>query len=163
MISTFEIIVVLLFSTTLFICYNIFVAKTTGDLIKLKIKLKNQLVKQATELAKRVTITLKEDLQKLAKEETLINKQTLQELLVEKADDSDYKLFIDKLSWIVKDLYENYQFLRQDPQKDDFMSGYFLGLQIIRNEYPVEYEYLFRLAIDRGLDDIKINQLFLEA
>ena len=97
------------------------------------------------------------------KENVIINEQTLSDLLVEKASDADYQLFIEKLTKIVQDLYSNYQFLRQDPQPDDFMSGYFLGFQIFREEYPVEYEYLFRLAIDRGLDDVKINKLFVEA
>lgn len=164
MISTFELFLILAFSTTVFICYNLFVAQTVKTIFDLRKKAQVVLTERATELTKKLTNILKGDVQKLPeKENVIINEQTLSDLLVEKASDADYKLFIEKLTEIVKDLYSNYQFLRQDPQPDDFMSGYFLGFQVFREEYPVEYEYLFRLAIDRGLDDIKINKLFVEA
>lgn len=164
MISTFELFLILVFSTTVFICYNLFVAQTVKTIFDLRKKAQVVLTERATELTKKITNILKGDVQELPeKENVIINEQTLSDLLVEKASDSDYKLFIEKLTEIVKDLYSNYQFLRQDPQPDDFMSGYFLGFQVFREEYPVEYEYLFRLAIDRGLDDIKINKLFVEA
>lgn len=164
MISTFELFLILAFSTTVFICYNLFVAQTVKTIFDLRKKAQVVLTERATELTKKLTKILKGDVQELPeKENVIINEQTLSDLLVEKASDADYKLFIEKLTEIVKDLYSNYQFLRQDPQPDDFMSGYFLGFQVFREEYPVEYEYLFRLAIDRGLDDIKINKLFVEA
>lgn len=163
MISTFELFLILAFSTTVFICYNLFVAQTVKTIFDLRKTAQVVLTDRATELTRKLTKILKGDVQELPEQNEIINEQTLSDLLVEKATDADYKLFLEKLTWIVKDLYANYQFLRQDPQPDDFMSGYFLGFQIFREEYPVEYEYLFRLAIDRGLDDIKINKLFVEA
>lgn len=163
MISTFELFLILAFSTTVFICYNLFVAQTVKTIFDLRKTAQVVLTDRATELTRKLTKILKGDVQELPEQNEIINEQTLSDLLVEKATDADYKLFLEKLTWIVKDLYANYQFLRQDPQPDDFMSGYFLGFQVFREEYPVEYEYLFRLAIDRGLDDIKINKLFVEA
>ena len=148
MISTFELFLILAFSTTVFICYNLFVAQTVKTIFDLRKTAQVVLTDRATELTRKLTKILKGDVQELPEQNEIINEQTLSDLLVEKATDADYKLFLEKLTWIVKDLYANYQFLRQDPQPDDFMSGYFL---------------VFRLAIDRGLDDIKINKLFVEA
>lgn len=92
----------------------------------------------------------------------LVNEKNLEELLVDTATDADYQTFLDEIVWVVQDLYKNYQFLRQDPTPDDYNSGYYLAFQFIRGEYPEKYEKLFRLAIDRGLDPIKLNNLFVE-
>jgi hypothetical protein len=35
--------------------------------------------------------------------------------------------------------------------------------QVIRAEYPVEYENLFRLAVDKNLNELEINKRFVEA
>lgn len=95
--------------------------------------------------------------------ELIMNNKKLDELTNKVATDEDYDIFVEKMGKLVKDLYENYQFLQQNPPEGDYTSGYFLGFQVIRAEYPVEYENLFRLAVDKNLNEIEINKRFVEA
>lgn len=90
------------------------------------------------------------------------NTKTLSGLLENHATEEDYKNFIETLIEVIKDLYANFQFLRQDPAEEDYFSGYFLAMQVIRQEYPREYESLFRLSVDKGLKPLKLSQLFVE-
>lgn len=155
-------IVTFIFLTGLFVCYTLFIAKMTEKVIRLQTSLADTCRELIRVIAKGVSNIMNTKGDGDLSKEMLYNHKSLSELLVETTNEKDYTDFINGITAIVKDLYSNYQFLRQDPAKDDFQSGYFLAFQIIRGEYPVEFENLFRLAIDKGLDMVKLNKLFVE-
>lgn len=163
-ISFFELFIIFTFSFTYYVCYNFLVA----NLVKKNVEMKEELTLLLTDKVTSITTNIKAILKKEEDvlEDTaipvLVNEKNLEELLVDTATDADYQTFLDEIVWVVRDLYKNYQFLRQDPAPDDYNSGYYLAFQFIRGEYPEKYENLFRLAIDKGLDPIKLNNLFVE-
>lgn len=132
------------------------------ELFELRTIAKEELTSKAKILTKEISKILEGEQVNMSNE-IIKNTRPLSELLEERATDIAYDSFVEKLGNIVKDLYENYQFLQQNPAKDDFTSGYFLGFQVIREEYPVEYENLFRMAIDANLDELEINKRFIKA
>ena len=75
----------------------------------------------------------------------LENKKNLSELLVTTATQDDYKEFVDALLPSLRDLYKSYQF------------------QLFRLEMEETYDYLFRLAIDKGMTEKGITLMFAEA
>lgn len=155
-------ITLFLFLTGTFICYTLLVAKLLDTIARLQTNLADTCRELLHVLAKGVSNIMTKKGDGDLSQELLYNKKSLSELLVESTSEKDYTEFIEKVTTIVKDLYANYQFLRQDPAPDDFQSGYFIAFQIIRGEYPTEFEQLFRMAIDKGLDERKINKLFIE-
>lgn len=88
------------------------------------------------------------------------NELTLEELVTQNDTDEDYKDYLDVMVSLIKDRYKNYRFLRMSPTHGDYESGHLLSFTINREQVPVEYEYLFRLAVSKGLTDTKINDLF---
>lgn len=93
----------------------------------------------------------------------LENKKNLSELLVTTATQDDYKEFVDALLPSLRDLYKSYQFQLLKPNPGDFVSGYALGFQLFRLEMEETYDYLFRLAIDKGMTEKGITLMFAEA
>lgn len=93
----------------------------------------------------------------------LENKKNLGELLVTTATQEDYKEFVDALLPSLKELYKSYQFQLLKPNPGDFVSGYALGFQLFRLEMEETYDYLFRLAIDKGMTEKGITLMFAEA
>lgn len=163
-ISFFELFFIFIFSFTYYVCYNFLVAKFVRENVVNKKELTALLTDRATTITTNLKAFLKkeEDVLEDTAVPVLYNEKSLNDLLVDTATDADYQTFLDEIVWVVRDLYKNYQFLRQDPAPDDYNSGYYLAFQFIRGEYPEKYEYLFRLAIDKGLDPIKLNNLFVE-
>lgn len=93
----------------------------------------------------------------------LENKKNLSELLITTATQDDYKEFVDALLPSLRDLYKSYQFQLLKPNPGDFVSGYALGFQLFRLEMEETYDYLFRLAIDKGMTEKGITLMFSEA
>lgn len=93
----------------------------------------------------------------------LENKKNLSELLITTATQDDYKEFVDALLPSLRDLYKSYQFQLLKPNPGDFVSGYALGFQLFRLEMEETYDYLFRLAIDKGMTEKGITLMFAEA
>ena len=93
----------------------------------------------------------------------LENKKNLSELLITTATQEDYKEFVDALLPSLRDLYKSYQFQLLKPNPGDFVSGYALGFQLFRLEMEETYDYLFRLAIDKGMTEKGITLMFSEA
>ena len=93
----------------------------------------------------------------------LENKKNLSELLITTATQEDYKEFVDALLPSLRDLYKSYQFQLLKPNPGDFVSGYALGFQLFRLEMEETYDYLFRLAIDKGMTEKGITLMFAEA
>lgn len=151
-----------MFATIVYVVYNLVVAKMVGELLELRTLAKEGLTSKAETITKEITQILEGEQLKMSKE-VIKNTRTLNELLEERATEEAYNTFVEKLGSIVRDLYENYQFLQQNPAKDDFTSGHFLGFQVIREEYPVEYENLFRMAVDSNLDEVEISKRFVKA
>lgn len=149
------------FLTGTYVCYNLFVANTITKITLLQ----QQLLDLSQDLVKELTIdvtSLTREGERELEQSIIYNEQSLEELLVDTATEQDYETYVGEVVKIVQDLYKNYQFLRQDPAENDYQSGYFLAFQIIRAEYPVEYENLFRMAVGKGLDERKINKMFVE-
>lgn len=90
------------------------------------------------------------------------NELTLEELVTQNDTDEDYKDYLDVMISLIKERYRNYRFLRMSPTHGDYESGHLLSFTISREQVPVEYEYLFRLAVSKGLTDAKINDLFYQ-
>ena len=93
----------------------------------------------------------------------LENKKNLSELLITNATQEDYKEFVDALLPSLRDLYKSYQFQLLKPNPGDYVSGYALGFQLFRLEMEETYDYLFRLAIDKGMTEKGITLMFAEA
>lgn len=93
----------------------------------------------------------------------LENKKNLSELLITTATQEDYKEFVDALLPSLRDLYKSYQFQLLKPNPGDYVSGYALGFQLFRLEMEETYDYLFRLAIDKGMTEKGITLMFSEA
>lgn len=153
--------VILLFATLCYVCYN-YIIKT---LIERNLSLQTNLRETMTQVSR----FLNENLQDLTQEvkdlkdpEIIDNEKNLEELLQEEATEKDYEKFIDGITEAIQDLYKNYQFIRQDPDVNDVLSGYFLGFKFIRMEYPKLFESLFRLAVDKSMDPNKIQEKFIE-
>jgi hypothetical protein len=92
----------------------------------------------------------------------IINQKSLSDMLETKATDADYEEYFTILIPIIRELYATYEFLRQDPAPDDFTSANCLIFDFSRDEFSMEYTKLFRLAIDRGLDDKEIVPRFVD-
>lgn len=90
------------------------------------------------------------------------NTQTLEELLLPRGTDEDYADFIGKLTKVVKKHYAEYQFLRQDPAPDDYENANCLVFQLFPDDFPEDYEYLFKLAIDKSLSEGEITRRFIQ-
>lgn len=158
-----ELFFILSFHTLVFVCYNWLVAHFTTIIVRLSDRLRKESVQETKDVISDLADIFKGEEQTVTEEiKEISNNKSLSAMLVQEATEADYNEFVDKVSEIVRELYKNYQFLRQDPAPDDFVSGYFLAFQIVHEQYPVEYEYLFRLAIDRGLNPVKINEVFVE-
>lgn len=91
------------------------------------------------------------------------NKKNLAQLLEHNNTEEDYEHFVSIVASLIREQYKNYRFLRQDPAPDDFISGNCLIFQIHREEHPEVYEYLFRYAVDHGLEEGKLTLAFAEA
>lgn len=90
------------------------------------------------------------------------NTHSLETLVQQSAETKDYDSYLDVLTTIIQDKYRNYRFLRLTPTYGDFQSGHVVSITIAKEDYLEEYEYLFRLAISKGLSDHKLNELFYE-
>ncbi|AIA64268.1 hypothetical protein [Listeria phage List-36] len=96
---------------------------------------------------------------------TIENTKTLEQTLNTVAEEKDYDLFLSTLAGVVKSLYKEYQFLRQDPAPEDKTSGNILIFQIFRGDpdgYAKDFDTLFKIAVDRNLEHRKISQKFFE-
>lgn len=91
------------------------------------------------------------------------NKLNLEDLVLQNDNDEDYEDYLAVVTNLLRERYEKFRFLRISPTHGDYNSGYFLSFTITREQVPVEYEYLFRLAVSKGLTDSKINDLFYKA
>lgn len=160
-ITFFELFFILVFSTLYYLCYNLLVAQQVRDKALTSRALTSLQRYQLQEVTTKLQLLLKKEGNDLT-DTVRMNTKSLSDLLVDEATEADYLTFVEGIAEVVRDLYKNYQFLRQDPAPEDYTSGYFLVFQFIRGEYPEKYEELFRLAIDKGLDQLKINQLFVE-
>lgn len=110
------------------------------------------------------TMELVEEIIDMSKAEILeANTLTISEMMDKRGGEEDYNLFVDLVSEIVKEKYETFRFLRQDPSPEDFESGNCLIFQIHREEYPEVYETLFRLAIVHHLEEGEITKVFIQA
>lgn len=94
--------------------------------------------------------------------ELLQNEKSLEELLNNDGTEADYDKYLDVIVDITRSLYKNYKFLRQVPSEDDYHSGNYLVFKFFQGEFPEEYDFLFRLAVDKGLEDKEINKRFVE-
>lgn len=148
-----------MFATIVFITFNLLVSKVTSELHTLKMLAKEGLTDKAINLTSEITHILEGETNNM---ELIMNNKKLDELTNKIAKEEDYELFVEKMGELVKDLYANYQFLQQNPPEGDYTSGYFLGFQVIRAEYPLEYENLFRLAVDKNLNELEINKRFVK-
>lgn len=90
------------------------------------------------------------------------NLLSLEDLVKQNDKLEDYEQYLDIVIKLIKEKYRTYRFLRVSPTHGDFNSGYFLSFTMTREDYPEDYEYLFRSAVSKGLTDQKINALFLD-
>lgn len=110
------------------------------------------------------TMELVEEIIDMSRAEILeANKLTVSEMMEKRGGQEEYDLFVGLVSEIVREKYETFRFLRQDPSPDDFESGNCLIFQIHREEYPEVYETLFRLAIIHHLEEGEITKAFTRA
>lgn len=91
------------------------------------------------------------------------NDLTLAELVLQSDVAKDYEDYLAVIKSILVERYKKFRFLRISPTYGDYNSGYFLSFTITRDQVPVEYEYLFRLAVSKGLTDSNINDAFFKA
>lgn len=157
-IGILEISLITLLQTIFFFGWSFFNFKKGKERKKLYSKLQTDVFYQVKDLRNETAHLLEERNMTDYKE----NDKTLEELVTDEGTEEDYREYIEKVIEITKELYKNYKFLKQDPQEGDYQSGYFMVLQFNQEEFPEEYGYLFKLAVDKSLDTKKINDLFVE-
>lgn len=94
---------------------------------------------------------------------TIANNHTLESMITVKPEETDYDTFVKVLTEAIKSDFENYKFLRQDPVPEDKTSGNCIIFNIFRDTHLEEFNYLFKLAVDRGLKDVDIIKHFQDA
>ncbi len=94
---------------------------------------------------------------------TITNNHTLESMITVKPEEADYDTFVKVLTEAIKSDFKNYKFLRQDPVPEDKTSGNCIIFNIFRDTHLEEFNYLFKLAVDRGLKDIDIIKHFQDA